>query len=274
MHDNAFWQGIIDAKGAIPDGASLDELTQELLDYLRLEDEIKRDTYGYQILAYWMTQGHYDSDTLKGMMARWLGDLQHGIGDNGTTTVIVRSFAALMLSIIVYYDMRESFLSDDDIHTLLDAILAYFAAENDWRGHHPKYGWLHSVAHTADVLKFLARHEKTTVTDHQHIVDAIATKITTQHGVFLTHGEDERLALALLDVIKRGTLDESAWRAWVDTLVALQAESPAAFDNNWYSASQNTKHLMQSLYFALQRQDDDLAGRDMLMGLLLNGLQL
>ena len=40
--------------------------------------------------------------------------------------------------------------------------LAYLAAELDLRGIEPRVGWIHATAHTADLLKFLARNPRFT----------------------------------------------------------------------------------------------------------------
>jgi hypothetical protein len=127
MHDKNFWHAIIKNDGAIPAGESLADLTKELLDFMRSPDPVLRDTFGYQLLTHFIMSGQYSADDLRGFMQRWLADLETGLGESGNDSVITRSFAALMLGILVYRDMKEAFLSTDEIATLVDEALDFFA---------------------------------------------------------------------------------------------------------------------------------------------------
>ena len=83
--------------------------------------------------------------------------LRAGIGEAGTDTVLLRSFSALDLSILAALELQDPALDDSGYRGLLDDALAYLAAERDLRGIDPRVGWIHATAHTADLLKFLAR---------------------------------------------------------------------------------------------------------------------
>ena len=253
MHDKNFWQELIKNDGAIPAGETLDELTNELLNFMRSPDPVLRDTFGYQLLTHWILSGQYSEDDLRGFMQRWLSDLNKGLGETGTDSVITRSFAALMLGILVYRDMKEAFLSTDDIATLVDEAIEFFAAEADWRGYDSEKGWLHALAHTADLFKFLARNSKSTAEQHMQIMDAIAQKVTQKTPVILSHGEDERLAMAVMDVLKRKTLSEPQLRSWVNDLIAVKelGTEGADFEPDVFGAYQNTKHLLRAVYFRI-----------------------
>ena len=52
--DNAFWQAILDADGAIPEGHTVEELTPHLLAYLGSTDPFLRDEIAYPILDGWV----------------------------------------------------------------------------------------------------------------------------------------------------------------------------------------------------------------------------
>lgn len=255
MHDKAFWQSILENKGAVPDGVSQADLSTELLSYLGSPDPVLRDEFGYQILAHWILSGDYDSATLKDFLDTWLTDLQTGLDEIGTDSVLTRSFAALMLSILVYHDIKASTLSDNDYDRLFDASTAYFIAEKDLRGYDSEKGWLHATAHTADVLKFLARNEKSDKIRLQTLLDTIAEKLSTPQKHIYTHGEDERMALVILDVVKRGLIAEKEYADWLTKLVVVKDNlKPAiALDEAGFGAVQNVTHFLRALYFTLTK---------------------
>jgi HEPN domain-containing protein len=259
-HNKEFWHAILKNDGEIPVGASLDHLTAELLDFMRSPDPELRDTFGYQLLAHYIISGAYSEDVLRDFMERWLADLNTGLGESGTDTVITRSFAALMLSILVYRNMKEAYLTTDEIANLVDEAIDYFAAESDLRGHDAQKGWLHALAHTSDLFKFLARDSKSTAEQHLRILDTIAQKLTQKTIVILSHGEDERLAMAVMDVLKRNTLSEPQLRSWVNDLIAVKEMEGGDFDAEVFGAYQNVKHFLRALYFRIAYFEGDLPG--------------
>ena len=107
--------------------------------------------------------------------------------------------------------------------------LAYLAAERDLRGIEPRVGWIHATAHTADLLKFLARNPR------------------------FTHAEDERLAAALLSVARRSDFDPAALDPWLERFVALEKrvwqQSPPEVPA--LDAAQNARNLLRSLHLLL-----------------------
>lgn len=260
MHDKAFWQNILENKGAVPENTSQAELTTELLGYLHSPDPEWRDKFAYQLLGHWIMSGDYDTETLTGFLDRWLTDLQVGLGETGTDTVLIRSFASLMLSILVYYDVTQSWLSENDYGRLFDATCAYFVAEKDLRGYDSEKGWYHATAHTADVLKFLARDEKSTDKHLQKILDSIVTKLTKPQKHIYTHGEDERIALVVLEIVKRGLLDETTYTQWLDDLMTVKDKLKPAItlDEPAFGAVQNVTHFLRALYFTLTKHRADV----------------
>jgi hypothetical protein len=256
MHEKAFWQSIIDNKGALPEGESLDAMTDELLGFLRSPDAKLRDGFGYEILGHWILTGQYDSVKLQSFLNRWLSNLSEGLGETDTDSVLVRSFAALMLSILVYYDMKSPWIAPEDYARLLDTVTDYFGKEVDIRGFEPEKGWMHAIAHTGDVLKFLARDAKTDKAGLERILAAIANRIKLPQTVF-THSEEERISLAFLDVLKRQLLDEESLKTWLEGFSAdATASKKTDFDVMDYYARQNSKNFLRALYFTLAKNKD------------------
>ena len=255
MHDKTFWKNILENKGTVPEGVSQVDLTTELLDYLHSPDPELRDEFGYQILAHWILSGDYDKQTLKSFLDRWLSDLQTGLGEIGTDSVLTRSFSALMLSILVYYDIKQSWLSNEDYQRLYDGITTYFIAEQDLRGYDSDKGWHHAIAHTADVFKFLARNDKSNARHLQSILDTVATRLTQAQKHIYTHGEDERIALVILDVVKRDLLEDEVYKQWLTKLVAVKEKLKPAItlDEEAFGAVQNVTHFLRALYFTLSK---------------------
>ncbi len=272
-HDRAFWQKIVDNDAKLPEGESAAALIQELSQYLASPDPTLRDTYAYSLSEAWIYRDQKLSPAeLRERLAVWSGNLKTGIGEQATDSVLLRSFSALELSLLAAYDLKAPYLGKAEFDALLAAAFEYFAAERDVRGYDPQKGWMHSVAHTADLLKFLARNPHLAAADQGRILSAIAEKIADTGP--LTHGEDERLARAVLSLVRRADFDAAGFRAWHGAYPAQQKAlwSQTPLDAARYAGLLNAKHLLVSLYTLLaQVKEPTPAGaraREELLGTL------
>jgi hypothetical protein len=257
--DKTFWQSIVESDYKVPDGYTVRDLTPELLTFLRSTDIDVRDPFGYTILTLWIVRDrHYAPDDLRAFRDEWITNLEKGIGENGTDSVFLRSFSILMLSILVYRDNQESFLAQEEIKTLVEKTLWYLAAEQDLRGYTDDKGWAHSVAHTADALKFLARNPLSDAADHQKMLDALVDKLTLPITTIYVHSEDERLVSAVIDILKRTTIDLEAWNGSINRFAAWKADWPEGddFKPTTHASWLNAKNFLRSLYFRLETTPD------------------
>jgi hypothetical protein len=256
-HDRAFWKGIEKADFAVPPGESPAQLIRELSGYLGSTDRELRDDFAYEIPARWIYQdGRLTPDELRGFLALWQKNLPAGLGERGTDSVLLRSFSALDLSILAAYDLKRPFMSEEEYRGLLDSALTYLAGEKDVRGYDEAKGWMHSAAHTADLLKFLARSPRLQVSDQGRLVGAIRGKLASSD--LFTHGEDQRLAAALFSLAKRDDFQGADLQAWVKELQASEAKlwDAPVFDHALFFSLENQKNCLRGLAVRLAAAKD------------------
>jgi hypothetical protein len=245
-HSIGFWRGIVQQQYAPPKDADVAALAGELSDLLASPNPELRDEIAYSTLTAWIYQKPIlDGQTVRRLADGWLHNLERGIGERDTDTVCRRSFSALMLSVVVARDNANPILTADDIRRIEAGALRYLEAERDVRGYDPVKGWLHSTAHTADLLKFVARSRYLEPTDQPRLLDAVAKKLATAPVVFF-NGEDERLARAVLSLINRGDFDRSGFAAWVSR-TAPRRPTAALPKVEELRAAQNIKNLFAKL---------------------------
>jgi hypothetical protein len=210
QHSVDFWREIAAADYVPPASADVPELTAELCEMLASSDPEVRDTIAYSTLTSWIYQKRLlDAAALRSLTTLLLGNLRPGIGTVGSDAVLRRSFSALTLSVVVARDNADPILAEASFRELLDGALTYLLAEKDVRGFDDAKGWIHSAAHTADLLKFLARSRYLTRADQTRLLDAITRKL--QESPVFTFGEDERLARAALSIVNRTDFDRDAF---------------------------------------------------------------
>ena len=257
VHDKAFWQQIAKNNYAVPAGGPLLALVKELSGYLASSDPELRDDIGYSTLVAWIyRQKIVPVGMRRELLTAWTANLRTGIGRRGADTIFVRSFSALALGIFAALDNDAPWLEPAEFKGLLGAALAYLRDEVDVRGFDPAKGWMHSTAHTADLLKFLARSRHLEPGQQAVILDAVLDKMSRTEEVF-THGEDERLARVALSIAARADFDEAAFGRWAAKFIppgGRGAPTPASL-----ATTQNRKNLAVAVHAVLSADARDLA---------------
>ena len=255
-HDRSFWSGIARNRFEVPAGESADALVLELSAFLGSPDPELRDDFAYSIAAAWIYRDRRVSEkVLHELLRAWSANLRVGLGGTGSDTLFLRAFSALDLSLLAALDNQHPFLDGAEYAALLSAALAYLAGEKDLRAFDPRHGWMHATAHTADLLKFLARSPHLRPADQGRILEAVAAKLRTAGETF-SHGENERLAAAVQSLVLREDFDAAAFTRFLADVaepgVHLWDKGPLV-DPARYAATQNAKDLLRSLYVALVR---------------------
>ena len=83
------------------------------------------------------------------------------------------SFAVLVLSVVAAREVAHPAWSAAELDAQIAAAVAYAGRETDLRGYTGAAGWAHAAAHTADWVKFLARHPALTRAQATRLLGAI-----------------------------------------------------------------------------------------------------
>ncbi|MBP7777712.1 MAG: DUF2785 domain-containing protein [Acidobacteria bacterium] len=225
-------------------------LLVEMNTLLALPDPVLRDEVAYSAAAKWIvSDAIVEPADLRRLIALWTSNFDDGLGTAGDNRVLRRSFSALCLSLIAARDVATPFLAADEVEALFARLLDYFARERDTRGFETGRGWLHSVAHTADAFKFLARGRHWTPSHSARLLDAVRAKLERSEAVF-AWGEPERLAAALHAAVRRTDADTAAFEAWTATWIeahaALWVNGPQV-EPATFARVENAKQMLRAL---------------------------
>jgi hypothetical protein len=254
LRDRSFWVGIADRDFAVPEGMNAFALLLEMNELLGSPDPVLRDRVAYGAAARWIyRQRLLTPPQQTQVLAMWTRNLEAGLGERTTDSIFRRSFSALNLSILAALDNEAPFLSAQEHKAFVDRALAYFEAERDRRGYDPAKGWMHAAAHTADLLKFLARSPKLTSSAQARMLEAISQKCA-RFGEVFQWGEDERIAQVIRSIARRPDLDRPAFERWLAgppvRYRELWARAPS-IDPGAFAEVQNLKLVLRAAYVAL-----------------------
>ena len=247
-HDRQFWKDIARHDYAVPDGGSAAVLAHEVSELLASPDPELRDDLAYSILTAWIRAGKLSNADLIYLSDAWRLNLKKNIGEAGNNSVLQRSFSALCLSEIAARDVKSPFLGPERYHDLLSDALTYLKEERDVRGYDAKIGWIHSTAHTADLIEALAENQALTTTEQDKILRGISERLETAHVIY-THGEQDRLALAVMAIIERGDFQQETFTRWLKQMQekdrAMWKLSPIPLEE--MSRYQNDTYMLEAL---------------------------
>lgn len=249
----AFWKAIA-AECEVPAGESAYGLVREAVSLLGSRDSEWRDDVGYGVVATCVYRKKLLSpEERRALVAELSANLRRGVGEGSGDSVLLRSFSALDLSILAALELQGPALDAAGYARLLDDALTYLRDERDLRGLEPRVGWIHATAHTADLLKFLARDARFAPADHARLLEAAWSKLTAPGTPVFTHAEDERLAAALVSLARRADFDPASLDPWLERFAELEkrtwAQAPP--DPATLAASQNARNLLRSFYVLL-----------------------
>lgn len=270
--DTQFWHSIADNDYTVPEGHTLENLTEILFGYLRSTDPILRDEIAYTVYANWLKREMYSHEVIGSHVEKLLANLEKGISETASDTVFLRAFSVLFLAEIVHNDNKKPLLDKLTVKQILEKGLWYLNAENDPRGHVPVKGWAHALAHTADLLLVLGCNTHLEEADLWKLLTGIATKIVHATNHVYIHGEDERLASAVIEILRRDLVSLNQLEAWTKSFTHPDGKDwkGAMAEEEHNRAYQNTRNLLRSIYLGLLTDPEDMPDRESLLRLFLN----
>jgi len=250
----AEWVALRESNFAVPAGQTPMGLLRQMNALIGSPDPFLRDNVAYEAAARWIyTTGVLSPNEQRELLALWTSNLQTGLGESSGDAAFRRSFSALNLSVLAARENAAPFLSQDEFDKFLATMLDYLASERDTRGYDATRGWIHAAAHTADVLKFLARSSKLTPAAQSRMLAAIDEKCRTFGPVF-QWGEDARLSQAIVSLAKRTDFDKAAFDGWLAAVrtrrTELWAHAPA-IDPVEFAKVQNLTLVLRAAYVTL-----------------------
>jgi Protein of unknown function (DUF2785) len=255
-----FWHEISHNKYQISSDPSPQVLLPELLEMLASPDPELRDGFAYPILATWIGRGTFSQDELKSVLVILEQRLETGLGEKESDSVFARSFAALMMAVLVNNKILA--LEKSEILRLLKVALQYLEREQDLRGFVQPQGWAHAVAHTADLLDEFAVNPYVQSIELEKILKAIASKVpATRVWLF---NEEDRLSYVAARILERGLLSNEVVSQCLEVLTFQQSND---LQLNAIPRH-NAKIFLQSLYFQVLKLEPSSEHLELILGAL------
>lgn len=245
---SSFWKQVQLDGLRVPEQRRLDELTEELTAMLGSPEAAVRDGLAYPALATWVGRGVYD-EVLGGLGDGIAVGLMNGLGRQGGDTVFRRSYSALVLAECIDRDNHIRVLPADTVLGWGDRIASWFLRERDLRSYVPGMGWAHALAHGADAIDRLAASEHLRTPELTVLLDVMADRALLP-GPRLVAGEHDRMARAVLGILRRDEVPLTVLEPWVRRL-AHGAMARVTEDRDPYEVTGGPEDFLRSLHLHL-----------------------
>lgn len=232
-----------------------DDLAIELISCLGSPNPELRDGMGYELFTYWLREKKLSDETRMSL----LDELSARMSNSSPAVTLSRSFSALILAEVLRSDANDPFMNVLQRQQLLDSAVDAIGSESDFRGLEFDLGWVHPVAHMADLLWRFALHPETTPEQAAVLLTAVKSKVAPTE-VSYAFNEGDRLARVVVIVMRRELLAADDLASWISSF-----ESPASMEK-WSLAFQspagmaelhNTKQFLRALSDQLDGADLD-----------------
>lgn len=166
------------------------------------------------------------------------------------TATLTRSFAALLLALLIDCDNQKDSLfyqalSVDQSQAIFSAALLYMEKEQDYRGYDENCGWVHALAHGADLLFFATQHQAFPREKTEAIWLKLLDKMAQLPQSF-TAGEEVRLARIFSGLVVSGRLSFEELAHWLEVVKLRVSE------DRDYFGKLTTYHFLSSLFLQLK----------------------
>lgn len=201
-----------------------DQQVHDLIQYRGVLDPLIRDDQIYGFFCHCLQHHIFTDDQFEFIFHELIKQLQMHQDQYDIENVILRSFTFLDLAAMIEMNDGYPLFSPSRIHQCVLLACQSLVHEPIAFGYHQTYGWIHIIAHDAEVLLRCCLHQSFDAQDCLWILEQIVTCFRQQKQVF-HDGESGRLGLVCLAMIKRHTLSLSVFFEAFDMFRQQQNDS-------------------------------------------------
>lgn len=227
-------------------------ITEAMLEHIGNTDPILRDSLIYPCFTNLIINGHYPRPELNRIVTVCLDEehLFYRITQDDEDAVFTRSFSSLIIAVLLFVNVKETFISDEALDVVASKIIDYVKKEEDVRGFVEGKGWAHSIAHIADTLDELVKQPQLKESRLEEIVLLILEKMNFDKDYFLFE-EDERMVVPIISLLQKG-IDPSFLYGQIDNIVIELQQNYSQNNTKPFIQRTNLKQFLRSLLLHLE----------------------
>ncbi|MED3321572.1 DUF2785 domain-containing protein [Bacillus thuringiensis] len=182
---------------------NLKELTSSMMQHMGTIDAYTREMLIYPCFQYFIQHNLLDTAQLEVLLASCLTPdyLYFEISSSQTDDIFTRSYTLALLTLIIQYDTKHSFLPEKQLVEALEKILQYFKLEQDYRVLVPDKGYTRHILHGSSALHALIQNPNILNVHYEKVIHCLLnTAFHYQHLYY--NNEDEYIITPLIAILQ------------------------------------------------------------------------
>jgi hypothetical protein len=234
-------------------GYDVKKVIDETLPFIGHHDPKVRDDLVYPVLAHLFHDHHLSETDFEHYLDLLISDdyLCYDLENKESYSVLKRSFTVLQLVIVCFVHRRDHIINEDKINQLLKRFLDYYKKESILTGYDPQVGWIHTIAHSADLFSQLVQVEHYKEKDILDIFEVIQDKMMNDHHDFIC-SEDERSVVAIKKALDLNRINQEHVLSWLDGFIIKDKDM---IYPNKMILENSIKRFLRSLYFSIYKDE-------------------
>ncbi|QYH51805.1 DUF2785 domain-containing protein [Liquorilactobacillus hordei] len=236
-----------------------DKTVMYMMNNLGNVDPELRDTLIYSLFARGFEEKSFTTKQQQMIITGFINNLGlfTEIGRKKDDRVFLRSFSALLGSILLDADGETPLFTDKQRELIFKSAIDNLKKESDFRGYVPEKGWAHAIAHGSDFLGYSISHKNFHTADINSIFDVMRCIMNKLTVPFIDE-EEQRIAYAFFQGVSSKNIkeqdlvsfiqkyDNEVWEKYSESKDELSAFYRLS---TWF-------HIMQNWYFMFFEYQD------------------
>ncbi|PEF60360.1 DUF2785 domain-containing protein [Bacillus cereus] len=182
---------------------NLKELTSAMMQHIGTADTYTRERLIYPCFQYFIQQDFLDTVQLEILLTSCLNSsyLNFEIFSPQTDGIFTRSYTLALLTLIIQYDTKHSFLPENQLVDALEKIIQYFKLEQDYRVFVPDKGYTRHILHGSSALHALIQNPNILNIHYEKMIHCLLNTAFHTQDVYY-NDEDEYIVTPLIAILQ------------------------------------------------------------------------
>lgn len=173
--------------------------------------------------------------------------LFQGLEDGMIESTLRRSFTALIWALFLYFEDKENsvyfrLLSQKQRENVFEMSIEHLSKERDATGYLKPYGWVHTIAHSSELLLRAVCHSMFQKELAEPVLNAVAAMFMKQENVF-SDREEKRVGLVLLEMLESKKLSVSQFKKWIEQM-AKHYDTEKLLETKDFRSKENVVNML------------------------------
>ncbi|MDA2639017.1 DUF2785 domain-containing protein [Bacillus cereus] len=233
---------------------NLKDLTSTMMQHIGTIDGYTREMLIYPCFQYFIQHNLLNIAQLEVLLASCLNPdyLYFEISSSQTDGIFTRSYTLALLTLIIQYDTKHSFLPENQLVDALEKVLQYFKLEQDYRVYIPEKGYTRHILYGSSTLHALIQNPNILNIHYEQIIHCLLNTTFHYQDVYYNN-EAEYIITPLIAILQHEFPQKQFLSILTKKIQRLSQIKEKLTQNQFSILYANIKTFLRTLFFRTKR---------------------